>query len=192
VSKSSRNRIAIGLAAVAAVALPAYAWADGGSSQNTGPCNLIQVMSDTDELQDDIFDHFVIEPEVTVQWVRADKIDTWFEDKITAGNITCTTSNDNSTITLRTDHIDNTAPPPEPPEPIIIPASAHGHSAAAELHYQRVGVPRTLQRQPTRQLEVGRRYRLPVGYYLGRHKLGKTHMLDFKLGCRVQTNTGCL
>jgi hypothetical protein len=93
---------------------------DAGSLSNPGPCNVITVFTDTDELQDDIFDHFVIKPHATIQWVRADHINTWFSNQLKTGNITCTSTNSTSTSTVtnqqRTISIAHSGEEPEEPE----------------------------------------------------------------------------
>ena len=83
------------LASVALVPVTKAA-ADGGVNNNPGPCNVVNQFSDTDELQDDIFDNFVLQPGVRIKWLNLNEINTWFADIVTTGTITCTATSDSS------------------------------------------------------------------------------------------------
>src|SRR5215831_18715408 len=110
-----------GVLATAVLVWAPSAIGDAGSLTSPGPCNVITVFTDTDELQDDIFDNFVIKPHVSIQWVRADRIDTWFENQIHVGNIRCSSTNSNTNVTVinnqQTTTIHRITEAPEEPEP---------------------------------------------------------------------------
>jgi hypothetical protein len=166
---------------------------DAGSLTNPGPCNVITVFTDTDELQDDIFDNFQIKPHVTIHWVRADEIKTWFENHVKAGSISCSSTNSTTTVTVINNqqtisiHRVSEAPeepePPEPAHPIAGPTGPTGPTGPSgptgptgptgapaphpEPHWMlgRLGPVREANGRPVKRAVPGRVYRVRLALY---------------------------
>jgi hypothetical protein len=165
---------------LALVFLTASAHADGGANISPGPCNVINVFNDTDEMQDDIFDNFNVFPNVVIQWIRADDVYTLFKHEVNTGDINCETTGSHNEIRITAEH---TA---EPPEPIIV------HGGIASLRPRRVGTVSDLAGRAAAQIVAGGRYRMRVALFAGRHQVGRSRALDFDVRCRIQTSEGCV
>lgn len=162
----------------------ANAVGDAGSLSNPGPCNVVTLFTDTDELQDDIFDHFVIQSDADIQWVRADNINTWFSNQVKTGNITCTSNGSTSTSTVNnrqrtTSHAPGTA------------------AVAPALRVRRLGPIRAADGgQPVRRARAGHLYRIRLAIYRrgrrGWHRTGRPLTTAFRVQCRIASSRGCL
>jgi hypothetical protein len=179
----SMRRLGLGVGLVTLAMWPAAnAVGDAGSLSNPGPCNVITVFTDTDELQDDIFDHFVIEADADVQWVRADHINTWFENHVSTGNITCTSTNGTSTSSV-TNHQQTTTVGPSGVEPA--------------WRLGRLGPVRAADSgQPVSRAIAGHLYRVRLALYHREHGrwrgTGRPLAAELRVQCRIASSRGCL
>jgi hypothetical protein len=166
---------------LALVFLTASAHADGGANISPGPCNVINVFNDTDEMQDDIFDNFNVFPNVVIQWIRADHVYTLFKHEVNTGDISCVTTGSHNEIRITAEH---TA---EPPEPIIVHAGG-----LVSLRPRRVGTVTDPTGRPVSEIVPGSRYRLRAALFVGRHRIGRSRAVQFHARCRIHTSAGCM
>lgn len=154
---------------------------------------MVTVFTDTDELQDDIFDHFVIHPNVKIEWVRADQINTWFQNTVHAGNISC--SSTNSTVTVDNNQRTVTVTHGEvPQEEKVVEAhrSVEEGASEEELRLIRVGPVRNSKGQPVAHIAAGQSYRVMLAAVRHGARVGKPHAARFRVRCRITSSRGCL
>jgi hypothetical protein len=207
------KRLGLG-AVIAAVALwpAARAGADQGNLVNPGPCNVIAVFTDTDELQDDIFDQFTIDPEVHIQWVRADQIDTYFDNVVNTGTINCSTTNGTTSaqLTPAAGHGGASAGHQTATHtttvtgPISYPSSTTSSSVTnvsatntgtiqPAFRVRRVGPILVLpSRRAVGKALPGHTYQLRIALYRHGRLVKGPLTVRFSAACRIQSSVGCL
>jgi hypothetical protein len=171
--------IAMG-AVLAALVWPSSAAADGGILMNPGPCNSLSLFTDTDELQDDIFDHFEIHPDSSIGTVLAEGIDTFIAQRLRTRNVRCSSAGDSTEapgIDVR--HA------PEPSEEIAM--RRFGPIRDAET-----GLP------AGKALVLGRLYRFKAGPAIRRghrwKRIRKANLMtvQFRVRCRIMVDGLCV
>jgi hypothetical protein len=192
----------------AALAWAPSATADGGVNIAPGPCNSVNLFVDTDEQQDDIFDNFVIGTDTTLQWVRSDDINTWFEYTVKVSSIDCSASGTSSGASSQSKETETSHERTnDVVDEVIAGGEVHERSNADISHHSEVighlGLARVapVRSMPsmaeTRTLVPGRySTRLAVAFKLRHHRAwhraGKSRRFEFDVVCRVQSSVGCL